>query len=86
MPVFQLLNTTPNPSTQLDFPDALFEVDGYVYDDVLTFLGSINGDSFGQYENSWDADDAVREFLQGIRLKLANMLHSLGADSEDGVI
>jgi len=41
----------------------LFEVDGYVSKDVLTFLGGIGGSSFGRHENSWDADDVAREFF-----------------------
>jgi len=60
----------------------LFEVDGYVSKDVLTFLGGIGGSSFGRHENSWDADDVAREFFWEVRLKLAYVLQGLSADSE----
>jgi hypothetical protein len=60
----------------------LFEVDGYVGEDVLTFLEGIGGSSFGRYENSWDTDDVAREFFREVRLKLAYVLQGLSADSE----
>jgi hypothetical protein len=47
----------------------LFEVTGYIGEDVLTLLESIGGKSSGRYKNSGDTDIA-REFRE-VRLKLA---------------
>jgi hypothetical protein len=49
----------------------LSEVDGYVGEDVLTFLEGVGGSSFGRHEDSWDADGVAREVFREVRLKLA---------------
>jgi len=59
-----------------------FEVDGYVGEDVLTFLEGIGGSSFRRHKNSWDTDDVAREFFREVRLKLAYVLQGLSIDSE----
>jgi hypothetical protein len=46
----------------------LLEADGYVSEDVLTFLEGIGGNLFGWHEN------VAREFFREVKLKLAYIL------------
>lgn len=58
----------------------LFEVNGYIGEDLLTLLESIGGKSSGRYKNSGDTDIA-REFRE-VGLQLAYIPQGLSTDSE----